>query len=370
MRRGLSLSVTTKMLNQKEIEEIIKIGIKVGWIKGQGKTRYVAGGTLKNFKISTPWGSDSFSIDTGGFHLVFSSDQHTEGTHFETSYMHLDEVGERALRCAVSDIAVTGAEPIMAFVNVGAKTTKIAEKIGDGLIRCANELGIKLCGGDIGRSDRIQISSFVVGFSKEKPLSRYGARPGDHIFVTGTIGDAALAFHTINKKGRKFAEKNIPKALEKFLRPPVRKPPREIRDRVKFSSDISDGIVVVCQWISILNSVSLEFFPERIPFSEEFIRFSHIVCNEPHNVALSWGEDYELVFGIGESELKSDLDIKRFRKFGEIVGIFLSTKDCENALEKKYSYISLKGIDGKRKFMFFSPLANLRPSESFRHFRR
>ncbi|MEO0232235.1 MAG: hypothetical protein ABIM29_06810, partial [candidate division WOR-3 bacterium] len=84
----------------KEIEEIIKIGEKTGWIKEKrNKGKYIyRKNKIKDFEISTLWGSDSFSIKINEKnHLVFTTDQHIEMTHFETNYMHLDEIGERAL---------------------------------------------------------------------------------------------------------------------------------------------------------------------------------------------------------------------------------------------------------------------------------
>lgn len=355
------------MLNEREIEQIIKIGKKVGWINSKGK-RYIKGGKIKGIDVSTKWGSDSFSVKIGGKHAIITSDQHIEGTHFDTKYFDLDEIGERALRCAVSDVSITGAEPAIAFVNVAVPSTKIAEKIGDGIIRASEKLKLKLCGGDVGKSDRINISCFVIGISETKPFSRFGAKPGDHIFITGTVGDSALAFHVIKAKGRKFAEKNIPHALEKFLKPPVRKIPEKLKKLIKFTADLSDGPLITCQWISIVNSVSMEFFPERMPLSEEFLKFSKDFLKDPQSLAITWGEDYELLFGISEDNLKTEEDFRRFEKTGEVIGIVLSEKDCERAFKKKYPYIKIKSIREEKLYIFFTPIMKINPKIGFSHF--
>lgn len=358
-----------QVVSNKEIEEIIKIGEKTGWIKTKkNKTKYInKKSKIKDFEISTPWGSDSFSIKINNQkHLVFTTDEHIEGTHFETKYMYLDEIGERALRCALSDILVTGAEPLIAFINIAAKSTKIIEKIGDGIIKCAEKFSIKLAGGDIAKSEKISISSFIVGVSDRKPFSRFGAKPGDHIFITGTVGDSALAFHIIKTKGRKFAEKHIPNALEKFLRPPIKKIPQKLKNIIRFTSDVSDGPLITCSWISILNSTSLEFFPERMPLSEEFIKFSHTLFQDPLSVSINWGEDYEMIFGI--PELQNEQDFRKIERFSEVIGICLSENDCKRAMKKGYPYIKLKDMSQKEIFIFFTPLIPVRLDTGFKHF--
>lgn len=365
------MSTNQKEFADREIEEIIKIGEKTGWIKTENGRKYIdrKNKKIKDFEISTLWGSDSFSIKINEKnHLVFTTDQHIEKTHFETRYMDLDEIGERALRCALSDIFATGAEPLMAFINISAKSTKTIEKIGDGIIRCAREFSLKLCGGDIGKSEKISISSFIVGLSEQKPFSRFGAKPGDHIFITGTVGDSALAFHIIKKNGRKFAEKYIPNALEKFLRPPIKKIPQNLKNIIRFTSDVSDGPLITCKWIAILNSISLEFFPERMPLSEEFIRFSPVVFQDPASISINWGEDYGIIFGIPEDKLKSENDFKKIERYSEVIGICLSQGDCIRALKKGYPYIKTKDIEQKEIFIFFTPFIPVKTNIGFRHF--
>jgi len=330
-----------------EIERIIELGRKLGWILNKSLPKKIK---LPYFeKLSTPWGSDSLSIKVGNFHIVISSDQSVEGTHFDLKFMTPEEVGERALRCAVSDIVCTASDPSFAFVNLAGRDYKVLEKIGDGIIKFSDEIGLKLAGGDTSKSNIYSVSIFVVGYSKKKPLSRFGAHPGDHIHITGTVGDSALALEVLRKKGRKFAEKYIPYALQKFLRPPLRaKILRKIKSFVRFSADASDGPLRTVEWICALNSVSCEFFPERMPFSEEFLRFAPSFFKDPQSVAITYGDDYEIVFGTPEEKSQS------MRKYGEIVGIVLSDQDVKRALRKNYPFKKIPSFSGKGKFIFFT----------------
>ncbi len=330
-----------------EIERIIDLGRKLGWILNKSLLKKIG---LPYFeKLSTPWGSDSLSIKVGNFHIVISSDQSVEGTHFNLKFMTPEEVGERALRCAVSDIVCTASFPAFAFVNLAGRDYKVLEKIAEGIIKSSDEIGLKLAGGDTSSSNTYSVSIFVVGYSKEKPLSRFGARPGDHIHITGTVGDSALALEVLKKKGRKFAEKYIPYALQKFLKPPLRvNTLQRIKSVVRFSADASDGPLRTVEWICALNNISCEFFPERMPFSEEFLRFAPNFFKDPQSIAITFGDDYEIVFGTQEEKSQS------MRKYGEIIGIILSEHDVKRALRKNYPFKKVPSISGKGKFIFFT----------------
>ncbi|MDT7907326.1 MAG: thiamine-phosphate kinase [Candidatus Calescibacterium sp.] len=330
-----------------EIERIIELGKRLGWILNKSLMKNA---NLPYFKkLSTPWGSDSLSINVGNFHIVMSSDQSVERTHFDLKFMTPYEVGQRALRCAVSDIVCTASEPSFAFVNLAGRDYKVLEKIGEGIIESAEEVGLKLAGGDTSKSYIYSISIFVVGYSKKKPLSRFGAHPGDHIHITGTVGDSALALEVLKKKGRGFAEKYIPYALQKFLKPPLRKKViQKIKRFVKFSADASDGPLRTVEWICALNNVSCEFFPERVPFSEEFLRFAPKFFKDPQSISITYGDDYEIVFGTSEEKSQS------MRKYGEIIGIVLSDRDVKRALQKNYPFKKISSVSGKKKFIFFT----------------
>ncbi len=349
----------------EEIKRVLRIGKKLGLIQ---KDKFVVP-CIFPFKAETPWGSDSFSVKIKRNYLILSSDQHVEGTHFSFDFMEPDEVGERALRCAFSDIIAAGGKPLWAFVNVSAPSSTIVDKIGDGISNLSEKIRVNVVGGDISYSEKTSISSFVAGFSYRKPLSRFGAKPGDRIIITGTIGDAALAFQVLKTRGRKFAEKYIPYSLEKFLMPPIERTVKlmvKIQKLASFSADVSDGTLRTVEWLSILNGLSLEFFPERLPFSEEFLRFAKDFFSEPQSVAATWGDDYEIMFGVPEKHFRKRNFYETVRKYGEVVGIFLAKQDEKRAFAKKYPYKKLKGLH-RTLFIFFTHKINWK--YQFEHFR-
>ena len=332
-----------------ELSIVLSAGRRAGWITEKGKVRRKL--RLKGrVEVKTPWGSDAFSV-RGESTFIFSSDQSIEGIHFDLSFMTPEEAGARALRCALSDIVASGGIPSFVFLNVSGSSPKIVGRIGNGAVDEAEKLGIKVVGGDISKGDGgASISVFAVGMcDDEKPLSRFGAKPGDHIFMTGTAGDSALALKVLREKGRKYAEKMVPQSLEKFLRPPLRfRDMKKIKRIAHFSADVSDGALKTVEWFCILNNVSAEFFPERIPFSEEFLRFAPEFFENPKEILATWGDDYEISFGVKEDSWKKG------RRYGEVIGIVLSSRDVKRALEMGYPYKKIRGIDGRELFIFFT----------------
>ncbi len=339
--------------NEKETSEVtllLSAGRRASWITKGGKVRKklrLKGGV----EVRTPWGSDTFSTYGKGT-FIFSSDQSVEGVHFDLSFMTPEEAGARALRCTLSDIVASGGVPSFVFLNISGSSSQLVSRIGNGAVDEAEKLGVKVAGGDISRSDgRASISVFAVGICDEgeEPLSRFGAKPGDHIFMTGTAGDSALALKVIREKGRKYAEKIVPHSLEKFLKPPLRfRDMKKIKKLAHFSADVSDGALRTVEWFCILNNVSAEFFPERIPFSEEFLRFAPEFFENPKEILATWGDDYEISFGVIEDSWKKG------RRYGEVIGIVLSSRDVKRALEMGYPYKKISGIDGRELFIFFT----------------
>jgi thiamine monophosphate kinase len=121
--------------------------------------------------------------------------------------------------------------------------------------------------------------------------------------------------------------------LQKFLRPPLRaKILRKIKSFVRFSADASDGPLRTVEWICALNNVSCEFFPERMPFSEEFLRFAPSFFKDPQSVAITYGDDYEIVFGTPEEKSQS------MRKIWRNCGNSSFRSGCEKGVKEKLSF--------------------------------
>ncbi len=123
-----------------------------------------------------------------GYELVFTTDFTIEDRHFRWGEYRPAEAGWKALARALSDIAAMGAQAEFALVSLASKPEWIKGFMG-GLFRCAKEYGVSIAGGDLTESPRLVCDITVAGRVKAgKAVLRSGAKPGDHIYVSGSMG--------------------------------------------------------------------------------------------------------------------------------------------------------------------------------------
>ncbi len=188
-------------------------------------------------------------------------------------------VGRKSLAVSISDIAACGGIPTHALVSLGLppKTdTARALAIGAGITRLAASFGINVVGGDISRAGEVIINVSLYGIVEKKNLVlRKGARKGDIIFVTGSLGGSIRGKHlSFNPRlaEARFLVKNF---------------------RVSSMIDISDGLVQDLGHIAEASCVGALLHEELIPLSRDAAG---------KNEALYMGEDFELIFTLGPQE--------------------------------------------------------------------
>ena len=129
--------------------------------------------------------------------LLWTTDLLIEGRHFSLRYESLEEVGRKSLRVNLSDIAAMGGIPLFALVAVGIPSrfsVRDVSRLFQGIRKVACASGVHLVGGDTNRSSRLLISLTLLGeVENGKALMRNRCRPGDVIYVTGHLGEAAVA---------------------------------------------------------------------------------------------------------------------------------------------------------------------------------
>ena len=213
--------------------------------------------------------------------LVVTQDALVEGVHFRLDWISWLDLGFRAAAVNLSDLAASGALPEALIVSLAAPADTGLEDVL-ALYAGLNEPGVPVVGGDTTRADALYLSVTALGRSERVP-GRAGARPGDLLVVTGSLGAAGAAFRH-----------------ERFVRPPLRiDAGRQLARHAHAMLDLSDGIAQDAGHIAARSGCRLVIELERVPLSEG-----------AELDDLSFGEDYELlaaVEGLSGSEPQIDL---------------------------------------------------------------
>ena len=229
--------------------------------------------------------------------LVITTDTLIEGSHF---YPDTDpfSLGHKCLAVSLSDLAAMGSSPLWATLNISLNDIKHTwlEKFSNGLFSLAEKYNVKIIGGDLVRG----CTSFtvqVIGYIKsDKPLTRSGAKNGDLIYVSGTVGDAALGLKLLTRPGEiNISDKDEQYFLHKYHMPEPRlELGEEISSLANAAIDISDGMLIDMQRILSSSNVGAEINLEKIPFSS-YLQ-NQVDLNNEWKVPLTGGEDYEIIF--------------------------------------------------------------------------
>lgn len=256
---------------------------------------------------------------------VVTTDGFFENVHFLANVHPAAAVGHKSLARATSDIAAMGARPRYFFLTLGLPTHRLGkwlEEMLAGMARLARQLQMTIAGGDTLRHPSVAISLTVIGEAAAgRSILRSGARPGDAIFVSGTLGGARLGLELVLRG--LYQER----AARPFLRPHFYPPLRvklgawlAARRRPTAMIDLSDGLSTdlanLCRASGVGARVELARVPAvRIPAALA----RHGFCSA--ELALHGGEDYELLFTLprrAAARLPSAAGGVRLTRIGEI----------------------------------------------------
>jgi len=229
-----------------------------------------------------------------GHEVLVTTDFTIENVHFRRGWHAPEVVGWRCLTRGLSDIAAMGGEPVAAFLSLAADRDvpqKWVDRFLRGLLALAAKHEVPLAGGDTAQSDGgIQADIVVVGsVPKGKAILRSGAKAGDSIYVTGTLGGSAFALDRLRKGERLGVER------ERHFRPEPRiAVGRWLRKHGIASAmiDISDGLSTDLDHICEESHVGVELQAEAVPCSASGRGKTRVTLE----FALHGGEDYELLF--------------------------------------------------------------------------
>ena len=236
--------------------------------------------------------------------LLLTTDILVEDEDFRRAVHPPRLLGRKALNVNLSDIAAMGGRPLHALVGMalpGDVEESWLRQFMAGFRSAAREARVALVGGDLSQSEKIMISVTVTGEAKS-PVTRSGARAGDGIFVSGTLGDAARGFRLLEEGGLKGTSRGAGPLVRAFLDPVPRLELGALLARRKLASamiDISDGLSVDLAHICEESRVGAEVDASRIPISAALRRLS----KDPLALALHGGEDFELLFTVRQAKI-------------------------------------------------------------------
>lgn len=240
-------------------------------------------------------GDDAAGIlPSPGLITLITSDMLLEGVHFDLSFCDPLTLGKKSLSVNLSDLAAMGALPRQFLLSLALPRTidlEFVDQFLDGILTTAQRFGAILVGGDTCASrGGLAISITALGEQHpERVLKRSGARAGDLIFVTGTVGDAAAGLEQLFRGVREG------RLVERQLDPEPRVAAGVALAEARLARamiDVSDGLLADLSHVCKLSGVGAKVEVATLPLSDAY----RAALGQDPGLALSGGEDYELLF--------------------------------------------------------------------------
>jgi thiamine-monophosphate kinase len=248
-----------------------------------------------------------------GREIVLSCDTIVEGVHFLADDPP-ETIAHKALAVNLSDLAAKGAKPyvyLLALALPAAPTPAWLEAFASGLRKLQEQAGIVLVGGDTTRTPGpLSLTVTALGLVPQgHAVLRLGAKQGDRLYVSGTIGDACLGLRLLREpalaRAWRLSEKDSAFLVDRYRRP---EPPTDlallIRNFAVSAIDVSDGLVGDVEKLAQVSHVSASIETARVPFSAPAQK---ALQREPGLLPtlLTAGDDYEIVAAVPEGAAAS-----------------------------------------------------------------
>lgn len=236
---------------------------------------------------------DAAVIATGAGQLVLTCDMLVEGTHFLSEDPPAD-VAWKLVAVNMSDLAAKGARPVGFLLGFSLGNAVWDRDFVAGLGDALRAFELPLLGGDTVSGAPVGGRTFAgtaIGVASGKVPSRSGARPGDHLWVTGAIGDAGAGLELLREGAVEPAS-----LIERYRMPRPRLEAGErLADRVDAMMDVSDGLLLDAARMAGTSGCALALELDSVPLSEAWLRLRGD-SREQRLEAATAGDDYELLF--------------------------------------------------------------------------
>ena len=255
--------------------------------------------------------------------LLLTTDMMVEGVHFDLAFTTPYQLGFKLASVNVSDIYATGGQPSHVLLNIAVKKEtdlQFIDLLFEGLQDALKRYRTVLIGGDLSAAPKdMSLAATLIGYA-DKYLLRSGAKAGDRIYVTGNLGDSACGLQLLKKikkpisLSRKTRNRNrVPSALRGILTRlglswnvveplfrrhlmPEAKNSEQFAQHATSMIDISDGFLIDLTRLCDESRTGAKIYEEKIPVSPEMKEVAVRMGLSPLALALTGGEDYELLF--------------------------------------------------------------------------
>ena len=264
-------------------------------------------------------GDDAAVMEFGDNRVVVSTDFLVEGVHFDLSYMPLKHLGYKAVVVNLSDVYAMNAEATQITVSIAVSNRfplEAIEELYAGIETACKIYNVDLVGGDTTSSTSgLIISVTAIGqVKKGDEVYRSGAKPNDLLVVSGDIGGAYLGLQVLEREKEVF--KVNPNSqpdldaytyiIERQLKPEARKDIvkllQELEVKPTSMIDISDGLSSEILHLCKASKVGCDLYEDKLPLDPQVISTSEEFNMDSTTIALSGGEDYELLMTVSQED--------------------------------------------------------------------
>jgi thiamine-monophosphate kinase len=249
-----------------------------------------------------PIGDDAAAFFFAGGLVLLTTDSIYEGVHFKIPPFQISDVGWKAMAAGVSDIAAMGGEPNCALLSLALHEPpgeKDIRSLMSGVLEMLSSCKCSLIGGDVCRSaGGLALTATVAGTPPPGgPVLRSGAKEGDIIGVTGSVGESAAGLYVLREQSDDLRAR-YPRIVESHLRPKPRVKAGAILASCGASAmeDISDGMAADLSHVCEESGLGCELEARLVPLADDLRALAEEVDEDPLQWVMAGGEDYELIF--------------------------------------------------------------------------
>ena len=254
------------------------------------------------------WSGDDAAVVPGSDPIVFTTDALVAGIDFDLSYGSARSVGIKSLAVNASDIAAMGGRPRAAVTTLVVPPdtpSEIVTELAAGLAEGAGRMGVDVVGGDLSEGRDLALNVAMIGSLPGPTVTRSGARPGDLVCVTGALGGAAVGLTLLRAESNWDRTEAARRLVTRQLEPTPR-----VDEGIALAGlgatamiDVSDGLMADLVHVLDASGVGCDIDAEAIPVDPDIAAVGGIDPEDARRLALSGGEDFELLFTVAPGDL-------------------------------------------------------------------